>query len=159
MKKTKTLVFVLLALSALTVQIVLRIWKPEVQTINSCPLCLGVTSILQTVERCTAAEVRPKAARVVYITASQVCDCAQEPCQRGDQVIAQIFAGERQKLLRHIDLSKDAKSADLYVKKLNLVLRVPVLLFVDAQDNILWSTGEVLSKEVILVKLKEFGVN
>jgi len=159
MKKTRLLVFVLLGLAALMLQIILSKGKPNGQNKSCCPLSLVFTSILQTVEEGTAAEARPKAARIVYITASQVCICAQELCQRGDQVIAQIFVGEREKLLRIIDLAKDAKSADPYAVKLNLVLRVPALLFVDAQDNILWSTGEVLSKEVILAKLKEFGVN
>ena len=115
--------------------------------------------IFQRVEGATTAEIRPKVARVVYITASQICECSQELCVRGDQLIAQIFVGERRKLLRIIDLAKDAKAAEPYTAKLNLVLQVPALLFINAQDNILWSTGGVLSKEVILGKLKEFGVN
>jgi hypothetical protein len=115
--------------------------------------------IFQRVEGATTAEIRPKVARVVYITASQICECSQELCLRGDQLIAQIFVGERRKLLRIIDLAKDAKAAEPYAAKLNLVLQVPALLFINAQDNILWSTGGVLSKEVILGKLKEFGVN
>jgi len=88
--------------------------------------------ILQIVGMAVAAEGRPKVARVVYITASRICECSQELCVRGDQLIAQIFVGERQRLLRIIDLSKDLQAAEPYVVKLNLAFQVPAVLFVDA---------------------------
>ncbi len=105
------------------------------------------------------AEVRPKLAGVVYITASRICECSQELCLRGDQIITQIFVGERQRLLRIIDLSKDLQAAEPYVRKLDRAFQLPTVVFMDAKDQILWHTGGELSKGVILGKLKEFGVN
>src|SRR4030042_30561 len=157
MKKTKVLVFVLLAVASLMLQLVLGIGKPDGQSKICCPLGLVFTSILQTVEGGKAAEVRPKVVRVVYLTASRICACSQELCVRGDQLIAQIFVGERQKLLRVIDLAKDPQAAEQYLEKLNQAFQVPMVLFVDARNRILWHTGGVFSREAILKKLGEVG--
>lgn len=126
-----------------------------------------------------AAEVRPKVARVVYISASGVCDCAKGICLKGDQVIAQVFVGDRRKLLRIIDLAKDARSADPYVAKLDMAFQVPlvlfvtnkeaakvyikkyrltqapVLLFLDAGGNLLWQKEGELDEQEIARKLAQ----
>jgi len=105
----------------------------------------------------TAAEVRPKLHQVVYITATEICACSREICTRGDRLIAQIFVGDRRKLLKVIDLAKDAPAAEPYLDELNQGFQIPMVLFIDLRRRILWHTGGVFSKEAILKKLIEFG--
>lgn len=70
----------------------------------------------------------------------------------------QIFVGERKRLLRIIDMSKDLQAAEPYVGKLNLAFQLPAVIFVDSKDQILWHTGGAFSREAIIKKLGEFGV-
>jgi len=116
-----------------------------------------LTIILPRMGGVTAAEVRPKLHQVVYITATEICACSREICTRGDRLIAQIFVGDRRKLLKVIDLAKDAPAAEPYLDELNQGFQIPMVLFIDLRRRILWHTGGVFSKEAILKKLIEFG--
>jgi hypothetical protein len=99
---------------------------------------------------------QPRLAQVVYITLSKACSCTLVLCQAGDIVVGNVFNGAKQSLLKRIDYSTDKETAKVYIKKYR-VTQAPALLFLDAQDNLLWMALGELSESTIQEKLRSFG--
>lgn len=97
-----------------------------------------------------------KVNRVVYITLSKACGCLLDKCRYGDGVVAKVFVGDRQGLLKRIDFSTDKETAREYIGKYRLTIP-PSLLFLDAQGNLLWRADGEMDYDTVLAKLKEFG--
>lgn len=98
-----------------------------------------------------------RVSRVVYITLSKACGCILDRCQAGDWVVEKAFVGDRQGLLKRIDYSTDKDAAREYIKKYRLTM-APSLLLLDAQGNLLWRADGDVDYDLVLAKLKEFGV-
>jgi hypothetical protein len=98
-----------------------------------------------------------RVSRVVYITLSKACGCILDRCQAGDWVVEKAFVGDRQGLLKRIDYSTDKDAAREYIKKYRLTMP-PSLLLLDAQGNLLWRADGDVDYDLVLAKLKEFGV-
>ena len=99
---------------------------------------------------------QPKVAQVVYITMTKACGCTLEKCQAGDIVVGNLFKGPRQALLKRLDYSTDKAAAGVYIKKYR-VTQAPALLFLDAQENLLWMRAGELNEKEIAEKLSQFG--
>jgi hypothetical protein len=99
---------------------------------------------------------QPKLAQVVYITLSKACGCALTACQAGDIVVGNVFKGARKALLKRIDYSTNKESAKVYIKKYRLT-QAPVLMFLDAKGNLLWTKAGDLDEKEIADKLSQFG--
>ena len=117
---------------------------------------LGLVLIMLAVT--AAAESPGKLTKVVYLTATKVCACTLRGYQEADSVVDGAFAGSRRGLLRRIDISTDMVSAEPYIVKYKLnITRIPALLFLDAQDNLLWSAEKTMKGDEITKKLGELG--
>jgi len=99
---------------------------------------------------------QPKLAQVVYITLTKACGCALTACQAGDIVVGNVFKGTKKGFLKRIDYSTNKEAAKAYIKKYRLT-QAPVLLFLDAKGNLLWTKAVDLSEEEIADKLSQFG--
>ena len=99
---------------------------------------------------------KPKLAHVVYITLTKACGCALTACQAGDIVVGNVFNGARKALLKRIDYSTNKEAAKVYIKKYRLT-QAPVLLFLDARGNLLWTKAVDLNEEEIADQLSQFG--
>ncbi len=103
-----------------------------------------------------AAGPQPKLARVVFVTTSKACGCTLERCQAADAVVSLVFVGARQGLIKRLDYAKDKDQARVYIKKYHLVM-IPALLFLDDQENLLWSALGEFSKDSLVEKLGQYG--
>ena len=99
---------------------------------------------------------QPRLAQVIYLTMSKACSCTLERCQAGDVAVANIFNGKETGLLKRIDYSLDKDAAKGYMRKYR-VIQAPAVLFLDAQENLLWLAMGELSEKEIAAKLQEFG--
>jgi hypothetical protein len=126
--------------------------------IGAAGLAVWLGLVLTILASTAAAESPRKLAKAVYMTATQVCACNLKPYQQGDKVVAKVFVGSRKELLERIDISMDMVSAEPYIVKYKLsITRMPALIFLDAQDNLLWSAEGTMRGEEITKKLREFG--
>ncbi len=75
-----------------------------------------------------------KLSQVVYITRSKACGCSAKSVHAADAVIAQVFTGPRQALLKRIDYDTDRQAAVPYIGQFRLI-QLPALLFLDSQGN------------------------
>jgi hypothetical protein len=97
-----------------------------------------------------------KVNQVVYITKSKACGCSAKSFHAADALVNQTFTGPRQALLKRIDYDTDRQAAVPYIGEYRLV-QLPALLFLDAQNHMLWlAVGEV-AKEDVAAKLSQFG--
>ena len=86
--------------------------------------------------------------QVVYITMSKACGCSAQPVQDVGRGGGPVFPGPRQALLKRIDYDTDREAAVPYIGEYHLI-RLPALLFLDAQHLMLWrAVGEVAKEEV-----------
>ena len=99
---------------------------------------------------------QPKLAQVVYITLTKACGCALTACQAGDIVVGNVFNGARKALLKRVDYSTNKEAAKVYIKKYRLT-QAPVLLFLDAKGNLLWTKAVDLDEKEIADQLSQFG--
>ena len=97
-----------------------------------------------------------KVSQVVYITRSKACGCSAQTVQAADAVIAQVFTGPRQALLKRIDYDTDRQAAVPYIGEFRLI-QLPALLFLDAQKRMLWMAVGEVAKEDVAGKLSQFG--
>jgi hypothetical protein len=109
---------------------------------------LGVTELTQ-------AEAT-RVSQVVYITRSKACGCSAKTMQDSDALVNRVFTGPRQALLKRIDYDTDRQAAVPYIGEYRLI-RLPALLFLDAQNHMLWmAVGEVAAED-IAARLSQFG--
>jgi hypothetical protein len=109
---------------------------------------LGVTELTQ-------AEAT-RVSQVVYITRSKACGCSAKTTQDSDALVNRVFTGPRQALLTRIDYDTDRQAAVPYIGEYRLI-RLPALLFLDAQNHMLWmAVGEVAAED-IAARLSQFG--
>ena len=99
---------------------------------------------------------QPKVAQVVYITLTKACGCALTACQAGDIVVGNVFNGARKALLKRVYYSTNKEAAKVYIKKYRLT-QAPVLLFLDAKGNLLWTKAVDLDEKEIADQLSQFG--
>jgi len=98
----------------------------------------------------------PKLTQVVYITRSKACGCSAKGVKAADAVIAQVFAGPRQALLKRIDYDTDRQAAVPYIGEFRLI-QLPALLFLDAQGHLLWSAIGDVKLGQVSQKLAQLG--
>ncbi len=94
--------------------------------------------------------------QVVYITKSKACGCAAKTVQAADALVNQTFTGPRQALLKRIDYDTDRQAAVPYIGEYRLI-QLPALLFLDAQNHMLWMAVGDVAKEDVAAKLSQFG--
>jgi hypothetical protein len=97
-----------------------------------------------------------KLAQVIYITKSKACGCAAKTVQAADALVNRTFTGPRQTLLKRIDYDTDRQAAVPYIGEYRLI-QLPALLFLDAQDHLLWMAIGEVAKEDLAAKLSQFG--
>jgi hypothetical protein len=97
-----------------------------------------------------------KVSQVVYITRSKACGCSAKSVAAADAVIAQVFAGPRQGLLKRIDYDTDRQAAVPHIGQFRLI-QLPALLFLDSQGNLLWSAIGSVQAPQVAQKLKQLG--
>ena len=94
--------------------------------------------------------------QVVYITKSKACGCSAKSVHAADALVNKTFTGPRQTLLKRIDYDTDRQAAVPYIGEYHLI-QLPALIFLDAQNHMLWiAVGEV-AKEDVSAKLSQFG--
>jgi hypothetical protein len=94
--------------------------------------------------------------QVVYITKSKACGCSAKSFHAADLLVNQTFTGPRQAFLKRIDYDTDRQAAVPYIGQYRLI-QLPALLFLDAQNHMLWmAVGEVATEDVA-AKLSQFG--
>ncbi len=98
----------------------------------------------------------PKLAQVVYITKSKACGCSAKTVQAADALVNRTFTGPRQALLKRIDYDTDRQAAAPYIGEYRLI-QLPALLFLDAQNHMLWMAVGEVAKEDVAAKLSQFG--
>ncbi|MFA5111317.1 MAG: hypothetical protein WC443_07935 [Desulfobaccales bacterium] len=98
----------------------------------------------------------PQVSQVVYITKSKACGCAAKTVQAADALVNQTFTGPRQALLKRIDYDTDRQAAVPYIGEYRLI-QLPALLFLDAQNHMLWMAVGEVAKEDVAGKLSQFG--
>ena len=98
----------------------------------------------------------PKVAQVVYITKSKACGCAIKIVQAADALVNRTFTGPRQALLKRIDYDTERQTAVPYIGEYRLI-QLPALLFLDAQNHMLWMAVGEVAKEDVAAKLSQFG--
>jgi hypothetical protein len=98
----------------------------------------------------------PKLAQVVYITRSKACGCSAKSFHAADALVNQTFTGPRQALLKRIDYDTDRQAAVPYIGEYRLI-QLPALLFLDAQNHMLWMAVGEVAKEDVAAKLSQFG--
>jgi hypothetical protein len=94
--------------------------------------------------------------QVVYITKSKACGCSAKTVHDADALVNQTFTGPRQALLKRIDYDTDRQAAVPYIGEYHLI-RLPALIFLDAQKHMLWMAVGEVAKEDVAAKLAEFG--
>ena len=94
--------------------------------------------------------------QVVYITKSKACGCSAKAVQDSDALVNRVFTGPRQALLKRIDYDTDRQAAVPYIGEYHLI-RLPALLFLDAQHHMLWMAVGEVAKEDVAAKLSQFG--
>ena len=94
--------------------------------------------------------------QVVYITKSKACGCSAKTVQAADALVNRIFTGQRQALLKRIDYDTDRQAAVPYIGEYRLI-QLPALLFLDAQNHMLWMAVGEVAKEDVAAKLSQFG--
>lgn len=97
-----------------------------------------------------------KVSQVVYITKSKACGCSAKSFHAADALVSQTFTGPRQALLKHIDYDTDRQAAVPYIGEYRLI-QLPALLFLDAQNHMLWMAVGEVAKEDVATKLSQFG--
>ena len=97
-----------------------------------------------------------KVDRVVYITRSKACGCSAKSVNAADAVIARVFTGPRQALLKRIDYDTDRQAAVPYIGQFRLI-QLPALLFLDSQGNLLWSAIGNVETQQVAQKLEQLG--
>jgi len=97
-----------------------------------------------------------KVSQVIYITKSKACGCSAKAVQAADALVNQTFTGPRQALLKRIDYDTDRQGAVPYIGE-NHLIRLPALLFLDSQRNLLWMAVGEVAKEDLAAKLNQFG--
>ncbi len=106
-----------------------------------------------------AAEGPPKLAKAVYLIASDVCACTIRHYKEAEAAVQKGFAGAPAGVLVRIDLSKNMMEGETYIRKYKVDLtKLPALLLLDAQGNLLWSTQQVIKGDELAAKLKEYGM-
>jgi hypothetical protein len=103
-----------------------------------------------------AQESHPRLARAIYITQSQNCGCARDKFQAADAAVDQVFAGPRRQLLQRIDYSLDRQAAMPYIGEYRLI-QLPALIFLDAQDKVLWLAVGNITDQDVKNKFNQFG--
>ena len=98
----------------------------------------------------------PQLAQVVYITRSKACGCSAKTVQAADALVNRTFTGPRQALLKRIDYDTDRQAAVPYIGEYRLI-QLPALLFLDAQNHMLWMAVGEVAKEDVAAKLSQFG--
>ena len=98
----------------------------------------------------------PKVSQVVYITRSKACGCSAKSFHAADALVNQTFTGPRQALLKRIDYDTDRQAAVPYIGEYRLI-QLPALLFLDAQNHMLWMAVGEVAKEDVAAKLSQFG--
>jgi hypothetical protein len=131
--------------------------KVKVGLIVGCIAAALIVALLSGYRQAAQAE-GPKAAlaRAVYITASKACACTLKRCQAADAVVAQVFAGARQRLLSRVDMAGDKDAAASYIQKYHVVV-LPSLLLLDGQGKLLWSAQGEMNREDITKQLGQLG--
>jgi hypothetical protein len=94
--------------------------------------------------------------QVVYITKSKACGCSAKTVHDADALVNQTFTGPRQALLKRIDYDTDRQAAVPYIGEYRLI-QLPALIFLDAQNHMLWMTVGEVAKEDVAAKLSQFG--
>jgi hypothetical protein len=94
--------------------------------------------------------------QVVYITRSKACGCSAKAVQDSDALVNRVFTGPRQALLKRIDYDTDRQAAVPYIGEYRLI-RLPALLFLDAQHHMLWMAVGEVAKEDVAARLSQFG--
>jgi hypothetical protein len=94
--------------------------------------------------------------QVVYITKSKACGCSAKSFHAADALVNQTFTGPRQALLKRIDYDTDRQAAVPYIGQYRLI-QLPALLFLDAQNHMLWMAVGEVAKEDVAAKLSQFG--
>jgi hypothetical protein len=97
-----------------------------------------------------------KVNQVVYITRSKACGCSAKSVHAADALVNQTFTGPRQALLKRIDYDTDRQAAVPYIGEYRLI-QLPALLFLDAQNHMLWMAVGEVAKEDVGAKLSQFG--
>ena len=103
-----------------------------------------------------AQAVPAKVSQVVYITRTKACGCSAKAVQAADALVNQTFTGPRQALLKRIDYDTDRQAAVPYIGEYRLI-RLPALIFLDAQHHMLWMAVGEVAKEDVAAKLSQFG--
>ena len=98
----------------------------------------------------------PKVSQVSYITKSKACGCSAKSVQAADALVNRVFTGPRQALLMRIDYDTDRQAAVPYIGEYHLI-QLPALLFLDAQNHMLWMAVGEVAKEDVAAKLSQFG--
>jgi hypothetical protein len=94
--------------------------------------------------------------QVVYITKSKACGCSAKSFHDADALVNRTFTGPRQALLKRIDYDTDRQAAVPYIGQYRLI-QLPALLFLDAQNHMLWMAVGEVAKEDVAAKLSQFG--
>ncbi len=97
-----------------------------------------------------------KVNQVVYITKSKACGCSAKSVRKADALVNQVFTGPRQALLKRIDYDTDRQAAVPYIGEYHL-MQLPALIFLDAQDHMLWMAIGNVADEDVAAKLTQFG--
>ena len=97
-----------------------------------------------------------KVNQVVYITKSKACGCSAKSVRKSDALVNQTFTGSRQALLKRIDYDTDRQAAVPYIGEYHL-MQLPALIFLDAQDHMLWMAIGNVADEDVAAKLTQFG--
>jgi hypothetical protein len=97
-----------------------------------------------------------KVNQVVYITKSKACGCSAKSFHDADALVNRTFTGPRQALLKLIDYDTNRQAAVPYIGEYRLI-QLPALLFLDAQNRMLWMAVGEVAKEDVAAKLSQFG--
>jgi hypothetical protein len=97
-----------------------------------------------------------KVTQVVYITKSKACGCSAKSFHAADALVNRTFTGPRQALLKRIDYDTDRQAAVPYIGEYRLI-QLPAILFLDAQNHMLWMAVGEVAKEDVAAKLSQFG--
>jgi hypothetical protein len=120
---------------------------------------IGIISImvLGIMGAAVLAQAEPtKVNQVIYITKSKACGCSVKTVQAADALVNQIFTGPRQALLKRIDYDTDRQAAVPYIGEYRLI-QLPALLFLDAQNRMIWMAEGEVAKQDVAGKLSQFG--
>ncbi len=119
-------------------------------------IVLGI-AILVILAAAASANAEPgKVSQVIYITKSKACGCSAKNVQAADALVNQTFTGPRQALLKRIDYDTNREAAVPYIGEYHLI-QLPALLFLDAQNHMLWMPVGNVAKEDVAAKLSQFG--